>query len=102
MKINKTGFLQALGVTAYCSLIAFIIWNGERIFGEMESYFGPVAFLTLFSTSVLTCGLIVFYKPYKLFFDGKKKEAIDVVLSTVISLFAILVVLFAVLLLIKS
>lgn len=94
MKINKIGVLQALGVTAYCSLIALIMWNGEKIFGETDSYLGPLSFLVLFSTSALTCGLIVFYKPYKLFFEGKKKEAIEVILSTVISLFAILLGLF--------
>jgi len=79
----KQGFLQALGVAAYCSLVAIIPWKGEEIFGEGgPNYFGPVAFLLLFSTSALVCALLVFYKPYRLFFDGKKKAAIDLVLST--------------------
>lgn len=79
----KQGFLQALGVAAYCSLIGIIPWKGEELFGNIgPNYFGPVAFLLLFSTSVLICALLVFYKPYKLFFDGKKKAAVDLVLAT--------------------
>lgn len=94
MKINKAGFLQALGVVAYSSVVAGIIFNGNKIFGNMNNYFGPLAFLTMFSTSVLICGLLVFYKPYLLFFSGKKKEAIETVVSTAASLFGFLVLFF--------
>lgn len=101
MKVNKIGFLQAAGVTAYCSLIATIMFNGEKIFGKMGTLLGPLTFLTLFSTSVLVCGLIVFYHPYKLFFSGKKKEAIDTVFSTAVSLFCFLIAFFLILFLTK-
>jgi hypothetical protein len=87
METKKRGFLQALGVTIYCSLIGIFFWKGNEIFGKINNYFGPVAFLLMFSVSVLICALIVFYKPYKLFFDGKKKEAIDIVLYTTTGLF---------------
>lgn len=95
MEFRKEGFYQSLGVVGYISLIATLMQNIERTLGRVEdSFLAPIAFLTLFSTSALTCGLIVFYKPYKLFFDGKKKEAIDIVLSTAISLFIILILIF--------
>jgi len=94
MKINKLGFLQALGVTVYCSLIGLILWQGSNIFPKVNAYFGPVMFLLLFSASVLICGLMVFYKPYQLFFAGKKKEAISVVVSTSLWLFLFLFITF--------
>lgn len=94
----KQGFIQALGVFAYIMLVAVIFWQAEKIFPKVDSYFGPVAALLLFSTSVLVCGLIVFYKPYKLFFAGKKKEAASVVISTAVSLFVFLVLYFLILL----
>lgn len=78
----KQGFLQALGVVLYCTVVGYFMWNIESIFGKVETFFAPVAFLSLFSVSALSCGLIVFYKPYKLFFDGKKKAAIDTVVAT--------------------
>lgn len=101
MGIKKLGFLQALGVAIYCSLVGIIIWQGPNIFPKINPYFGPVAFLLLFSTSALICGLMVFYKPYKLFFAGKKKEAVKVVVSTSLWLALFLVVFFFLMILFK-
>lgn len=97
----KTGFLQALGVTAYCAIIGLIFWQGNNIFGKLPNFFGPVVFIMLFSTSALICGLLVFYKPYKLFLAGKKKEAVDVVVTTAISLFIVMVLFFTGLIIFK-
>lgn len=74
--------MQAMGVTLYCSIVAFIMWNGEDIFGGMINYFAPLTFLLLFLVSALSCALMVFYKPYMLFLSGKKKEAGNLVLYT--------------------
>jgi hypothetical protein len=92
----KTGLLQAIAITAYISLVSLVMNNAERIFGKMDDVIGPVAFLTMFATSVLVCGLLVFKKPYELFFDEKKKEAINVVVYTAASLFVILLILFGI------
>ena len=100
-KSFKLGLLQAIGVTVYCGLVGLIMFNGEKIFGQMKSFIGPIAFLTMFCASVLICGLLVFKKPYELFFDGKKKEAINVVVYTAVSLLTILFILFGVMFFIK-
>lgn len=94
MKMKKLGFLQALGITVYCSLVGLIFWQGNRLFPKVNQYFAPVAMLLLLSTSVLICGLSVFYKPYKLFFAGKKKDAANLVISTSLWLFAFLFIFF--------
>lgn len=93
--VIKRGILQALGVAFYCSLVGLVMWKANEIFGRMNPYLGPVAFLMMFSVSALICGLLVFYKPYKLFSADKKKEAIDVVIATAASLFVLLLILFA-------
>ena len=82
LSLRTQGLLQALGVTTYCGLVGLIFWKGNEIFGKMANYAGPVTFLLLFIVSALICSAIVFYQPYKLFFDGKKKEAVDLVLYT--------------------
>ena len=97
METKKLGFLQALGVTLYCALVGVLFWLGPKISPKVNSYFGPVMFLLLFSVSALICGLIVFYTPYKLFFEGKKKEAVDTVLFTAAWLFLFLLLVFVVL-----
>lgn len=90
----KQGFLQAFGVALYCSLVGLLFWQGGNIFPKFNPYFGPVMMLLLLSFSVLTCGVIVFYKPYLLFFGGMKKEAIRLVVGTVGWLFVFLLIAF--------
>lgn len=94
MSIKKAGFWQALGVTIYCSLVGLLFWQGNRLFPRVNQYFAPVMMLLLLSVSVLVCGLLVFYKPYKLFFAEKKKEAVNLVVSTSLWLFVFLFVFF--------
>jgi hypothetical protein len=76
----------------YCSLVGLIFWRGDKWVGN-PGYAGPVMVLILFVVSALICALIVFYKPYNLFFLGKKGDAIDLVLSTTSWLFVILILL---------
>ena len=97
----KQGFLQALGVAIYCVLVGTFLWNSQNLFGRSNTFLAPIALLTLFSTSALICALTVLYKPYKLFFVGKKKEALDIVISTTAFLFLFLVLLLTTLFLTK-
>ncbi len=90
----KLGLIQAIGVTIYCGLVGFVMNNAEHVFGKMNNLIGPVTFLIMFTVSALICGLLVFYKPYKLFFANKKNEALNVVVYTAISLLTILFILF--------
>lgn len=85
--IKVLGFLQALGVAAYCGFVSLIMTRGDEVFGQMTDFVGPVAFLLLFSASAMICALLVFYKPYKLFFSGKKNKSAQLVLHTTLWLF---------------
>lgn len=99
MHINKeikTGLIQAILIVVYISIVSLIMNNAEHIFGKMDNVIGPVTFLTMFSVSTLVCGLLVFYNPYKLFFMGKKREAINVVVYTTVFLLIILFILFGI------
>lgn len=88
--MKQKGFFQALGITLYISLIALFMNNANQIIGQTPKFIGSIAFLLLFSTSALVCALIVFYKPYLLFFSGHKKDAINLVVQTTIWLFVFL------------
>lgn len=101
MSIKKTGFLQALGVTVYCSLVGLLFWQGNHLFPKVNQYFAPVTMLLLLSVSVLVCGLLVFYKPYKLFFAEKEKDAVKLVVSTSLWLFVFLLVFFLLMIMFK-
>jgi hypothetical protein len=76
------GLFEAAGVVAY--IISFALAVGKlQVFAENFSP-SPAASMTLFllafSSSALICGLIVFGYPYILFMEGKKREAVAVVL----------------------
>lgn len=97
----KQGVKQSLGISLYCATIGSVMSNADTFFGKQDTFITPILVLTMFSVSVLICALIVFKKPYELFFDGKKKEAINVVVYTAVSLFIILLILFGTMFLLK-
>lgn len=80
--LEFVAFWQALGVTVYCALVAFLMWNGSKLFGRVPNYFGPFLALILFSTSALICALMVGYYPFVLWQKKQIKEAIRLVFYT--------------------
>ena len=76
------GLGQAGGVLGYCGLVGVLFWQGNEVFGRMNTYLAVVMFLLLFCVSALVCGLMVIYYPYQLFSDKKKKQAGEVVMWT--------------------
>lgn len=88
-KIFIFSLINAVGVFVYVALVAWLMMNGERIFGKMQNFWGPVAFLLLFIFSALVTGLLVFGRPVYLWLNNNKKEAIKMLLFTVADLFVI-------------
>jgi hypothetical protein len=76
---------SALGVTAYITVVAVIISNGERIFGRVQpGVFGPIAFLLSFIFSALVTSSLVFLRPIRLYLDGQKTEGVKLLFYTAI------------------
>ena len=66
--------LQAVGITVYCGLVGMLMWGGNKWFGPMNNFMGPLLFLLLFVVSALICGLIgVGYSGW-LFFEKKERN----------------------------
>ena len=76
-------FLQALGLTAYCSLVAFLLWHSNQWFGKIPSYFAPFLFLTLFTTSALISAIITLGYPFLLWQKKQTRQAVRLVFYTV-------------------
>jgi hypothetical protein len=79
-KIWLWSAVNAIGVFVYVILVVWLITNGDKIFGQMQNFWGPVAFLLLFVFSALVTGLLVLGRPIYLWFNDKKKEAIKLLL----------------------
>ena len=92
---TSQSFFHALGVVVYVGFVACLMLNGEAIFGKMSEYTGPMAFLLLFIISAIITSGLVFAKPILMYLNGKKKEAIYFLSSTIAWLMAITVLVFA-------
>ena len=93
------GFYQALGLTLYCGLVGLIFWNGDKWFGPMNQYLGPVLLLVILVTSVVISALIVFGYPFILFWEKKEtSKALKLVSFTALWL---LVFIFVIIIIIK-
>lgn len=94
LKLPLQSFLQALGVVLYTSGVSWLMLNGERLFGKMANFWGPLMMLLLFMVSALITSLLVFGRPIYLYFEGKKKEGIQLLFWTAGWLIVITVLVF--------
>ncbi len=85
------GFLQALGLGAYIALIALAINFLSQYAPEQDNkILAPITFLLAFVISALISSALILGYPVILFFDGKKSEAIKIVVWSAIWLVILL------------
>lgn len=84
-KLPLIGLLQALGVFSYCGLIGIFFISMEK-FGSKQPDFLMIAFmLFLFVISAAVTGSLVFGYPVYLLINKKIKEALQVLVYTLLS-----------------
>jgi len=82
--LSFVAFLQALGLVAYCSLVGYFMWYGEKIFGPPYYFLGPAMFLVLFVASALISALLILGYPFILFWEKKQTiKALKLVIYTI-------------------
>ncbi|MEK7615085.1 MAG: hypothetical protein AAB431_01720 [Patescibacteria group bacterium] len=94
-KILKQSLSFAALAVLYVALVATVMTNAQKLFSDIDkSVFAPIVFLLMLVVSVATMGLLIFGKPVMLYIDGKRREAVMMVICTVASLafFTILLV----------
>jgi len=87
---------HAVLASVYIILVVWMISNGERLFGQEESFWIPVAMLMLFVLSATVVGSLVLGRPILMYIDGAKKQALEFLGFTVGWLFALTVLVFLV------
>ena len=95
-KLVCYGIIHSIGVFIYVSAVAFLMFNGKKIFGQTDSFLQPVAILLLFVVSAAITGSLVLIRPINLYLNGMKKEAIKLLIYTIVFLFLITAIVFAV------
>lgn len=83
------------GLVAYVASVAWVMSNGEHIFGRLQGVVGPTAFLLLFVLSATVTGSLFLGYPLYLYFEKRKAEALRLFLTNVAVLFALTAFVFA-------
>ena len=81
--MSKNPFINAFAATLYIAAVASLMFFGMQHKTGPDTVIVPVAVLSLFTLSAAVMGYLFLYQPLQLYFDGKKKQAIDLFLQTV-------------------
>jgi hypothetical protein len=81
--MTKNPLINALVATAYIVLVASVMFFGTKFAGPSNSLIAPVAVISLFTLSAAIMGFVFGYQPAMLYFDGQKKQAVNLFLQTV-------------------
>ena len=91
----KRAFLNSVGVVLYVILVVLFIFSLQRFSQKPDNIIIiPIAMLLLFVCSAAITGFLVFGKPVMLYIDGKKKEALSLLIHTIGILVVITIVFF--------
>lgn len=82
--MTKTPFINALLAIGYIILVSLILYSGTVLKFGNNSVLAPIALISLFTFSAATMGYLFLYQPFVLYFEGKKKQALDLFLKTLL------------------
>lgn len=88
MKLQKEAIKNASLTTLYIILVASFMFYAQnaKLGMKNQTILIPITILLLFVTSAAITGYLIFGKPVIFYLDGKKKEALNLLLQTLISL----------------
>ncbi|MFA5052486.1 MAG: hypothetical protein WC565_00270 [Parcubacteria group bacterium] len=96
--ILKNAIVNASLAAAYIVAVSFVMFNSSKFFGGFENtIFVPILMLCLLVFSVALMGALIFGRPVMWYIDGKKKEAVSLLLCTLGVFFLFIIVIFVVL-----
>lgn len=87
-KTSRKPYLNSIYAELYIVIVAWIMQNVGAP-DTPDTFFAPIAALSLFVLSVAVMGYFFFGEPLQLFLDGEKKRAVAFFMQTVISFAAI-------------
>ena len=82
--MTRNPLVNALLAIMYIVLVSLILYYGTLFKVGNHSFTAPIALISLFTLSAATMGYLFLYKPFVMYFDGKKKPALDLFLQTLL------------------
>jgi hypothetical protein len=94
--ILKRALINALGVVVYVICVAVFIFSLQRFSSQPDNpILIPISMMLLLVCSATITGFLVFGKPIMLYIDGRKKEAMALLMHTIGILFVMTLIFFA-------
>jgi len=82
--MSKNPIINALSASTYIILVVSIMtFITKPLKNKPDTFFAPIAFLSVFTLSVAVMGFLFFYQPVQLLIEGKKKAAVNLFVKTV-------------------
>jgi len=100
-KYLKLSFVHSFLAAVYIVAVAQFMAHAEIWFGKEDNAVTPVVVLLLFTLSVLVVGGLVIGKPIFLYIDGKKKDAVWMLIDSGLWLFLFFIIALVVLYIVK-
>lgn len=98
-KLKKAALFNAGATALYVAAVGCFMYYGSLIkIGRANSFLVPISLLLLFVMSASITGFLIFGKPAQMYIDGKKKEALSLLMQTLI--FFSMITFFAIILLV--
>jgi hypothetical protein len=94
MNILKNAFLNSFGATAYIAAVASFLFYGVKNLGPDDTLLVPIMMLMLLVLSVAVMAVLIFGRPVLWYLDGNKKEAISLLVSTLLIFFLTTLIVF--------
>jgi hypothetical protein len=81
--MTRNPLINAFIALVYIVLVSSVFFFGSELAGPVDTIIAPMAMISLFTLSAAVMGYVFGYQPFVLYFDGKKKAAVDLFLKTV-------------------
>lgn len=82
MSILRNAFLHAAGTAAYTAAVGSTLYYAPQVFGRGRSVLVPITMLLLFVFSAALTGALLLGQPILWYWEGRKKDALNLLLST--------------------
>ncbi|MCX6795532.1 MAG: hypothetical protein NT165_02285 [Candidatus Falkowbacteria bacterium] len=93
-KLAIIALMNALISVIYIYAVAYLMSNGQKLFGKTNPVLGGTAILLLFVISAAVMGATIFGRPILLYLDGAKKEALRLFYLTILCLITVATIIF--------
>lgn len=80
--MSKNPVINGISALVYIVTVAFVMYFGTKNLPKEDTILAPIAMISLFTLSAAVMGYIFGLQPIQLYLDGKKKEAVQLFLKT--------------------